>query len=451
MIKLILLICTDSTLTGIMAAKRFRTLRELLYPQYIKESAELLPLLSLCGKGGIKNMKMHIDYKVIQNENSQITALSAIPIHFKRQRSDIMIEILQSIMNNLIDSQNFSKDFNSCLQNSLEIIYELLFKSKHDQEINRSGECCKLFTDDYPYNITPLICMCSQCQIHFCIACCRYHSTQYKDHTLKYLLYPYNLKTTCECRSPHRAIFNPSALCEIKEYLDLNLFSSDGADNFMVYDTNDKPEKIEITSLNEITIYNDDINTNTIFYYEIEIKSAGWTENIVVGILGTDIEYHGNSGYIYKNGEHVQSGPRFGSKDTIGIGLTSSCVVYFTYNGFNIHIYIECIPVRAVRPSVKLKGKLIKVMFKFTNFLCDPRSYPSLTEAKILELIQNLENWIRIYLTNMSLFPKFKTNSAKIKSVLKDLRRQLPIEIPVFNQQTRGSTRRNSQESCKLF
>ncbi|CAG9316246.1 unnamed protein product [Blepharisma stoltei] len=459
-INFLILICKENTLTGLILAKKKGVIRELLYPQYLKESNSLIPLLSLCE---VKKIKLHFDFKVIEGENNKIQALANIPIHFKRQRPEFLLDLVQSIMNPMVEVPTLHLDFHSCLQSSLEIIYEILFKSKQDQEINRSGECCKLFNiqyqendgeccklsaTDYQYNSFPLIVTCSECQKQFCLTCSRFHASTYKNHIMKYILYPQPSKSMCSCSNSHDHIIYPSVLCELKEYTNLMLFASHGTQNKYNFSSDDVSEEINITSTTEIIIYNDDINPITIFYYEIEIKSAGWSEDIKIGIDGTGIEYHGNTGNILHNDKSIAYGPRFGTKDTVGIGITSSYVVYFTYNGYNLHIYFPCDPIREIRPLIKLKGENISIQVKFSNFSIDSRSYPVIPPNKIASIIQDIENWINYYVYMLVPYPRIGANKDQIYSILRDLSSQLPISFPSFNNSFRRSRR---HESCLLM
>ena len=77
-------------------------------------------------------------------------------------------------------------------------------------------------------------------------------------------------------------------------------------------------------------------------YFEVNIISAGDSENISLGITGTGVAYYGNTGNITRNGHLVSSGPRFGSFDTIGVGLYNK-KVFFTYNGLLLRPLIPCI------------------------------------------------------------------------------------------------------------
>ena len=124
----------------------------------------------------------------------------------------------------------------------------------------------------------------------------------------------------------------------------------------------------------------------TLFYFEVKIKHAGVTEDISIGFdslsdsKGLWVKYKGNTGEILKHRKLVTYGPRFGAKDTIGVGITSEFYVYFTYNGFNLHIYVENEPISQFFPVIKLQGKNIHVKPKFSSFKSDLGFYPKIND-----------------------------------------------------------------------
>lgn len=442
--------CRNNPLTLLIIAKDKGILNDLLCPQYLNESSDLTVLLPFCGKGNIKRIKMWRDCKVISSDFEQILALSAVPIHFKRQRPELVLEQVETVMNRIRKSNTISQEYSECLCISLEIIFELLFKCKHEHEINRSGECCKVFTKTHNYNTTPFLVRCIKCDTSFCVACARNHA-KYDGNQLRFLTYTLNSKATCNCSIKHEAAFISAVLCELKESKTLNMFATSGIKvNEHEFNTSKDSSEISITSTNKITIFNDDSRPITLFYYEVYIKRAGITENIIIGFDGTGVEYSGWTGEILKNSEVIGNGPRFGSKDIIGIGLTSSYFIYFTFNGFNLHIYVECEPIREIRPLVRLHGKNIRVKLKFDKFMSDSKSYPTVPQIRINQLIKDIEDWIKYYAEKSKIFPFMKSNAESIKRVASNLSSQLPLNFPYFDAHN-VPIRASSKSFCNIF
>ncbi|CAG9325464.1 unnamed protein product [Blepharisma stoltei] len=432
-IRYLSLLCKNNTLTALIIAKQKRIINDLLYPRYLNESSDLTVMLPFCGRANIKRIKIFRDYRVIGNDFEEILALSAIPIHFKRQRPEIILDQIQELMSRMVKTSTVSQEFNESLSIALEIIYEVLFKCKHEHEINRSGECCKLFTKSHSYNTIPFLTKCTRCNMNFCPACSRFHSSS-QSHSLQFLIYTLNPKATCACASAHPSAFTSAVLSDLREEKQIELFATGGVEHENhIYHTEKESKEISITSVAEINVFNDDIRPVTIFYYEVYVQRAGLTGNIKVGLEGTGVEYCGDTGDILMDGEVIEHGPRFGSKDVVGIGITSSYYVYFTYNGFNLHLYVECEPIREIRPLVRVKGKHIRVQLKFNHFMCDPKSYPAVSQARICQLMKEIEEWIKYYAEKTKIFPFMKSNADSIKRIVSNLSSQLPLNFPYFD------------------
>jgi hypothetical protein len=85
----------------------------------------------------------------------------------------------------------------------------------------------------------------------------------------------------------------------------------------------------------------------TAAYYEVEILSGGFYDQLAIGLTNNDnfpmnefvgytgdsIGYHGDDGKCFINGNGFTYGTRFGTKDVIGCGITKSGNVYYIHNG----------------------------------------------------------------------------------------------------------------------
>jgi hypothetical protein len=85
----------------------------------------------------------------------------------------------------------------------------------------------------------------------------------------------------------------------------------------------------------------------TCAYYEVEILSGGFYDQLAVGLTNNDcfptnefvgytadsVGYHGDDGKCFINGVGFTYGTKFGAKDVIGCGITKSGNIYYTHNG----------------------------------------------------------------------------------------------------------------------
>ena len=107
-------------------------------------------------------------------------------------------------------------------------------------------------------------------------------------------------------------------------------------------------------------------------YFEIYILAAGNQEDISIGLLGTGVIYYGSNGNIFRSGHFVGIGPRFGSYDTVGVGLHDN-KVFFTYNGLLIRPLIPCYvayPVKAIISTAS--SGYFNINVKTSNWMFQP-------------------------------------------------------------------------------
>ncbi|CAG9333206.1 unnamed protein product [Blepharisma stoltei] len=439
-------LCKNNTLTGLITIKHNKVLKELIYTQYSEESSELLSFLPLCGKSGVKNMQMHKDYKVYPKRSELLLAISNIPIFFKRQRPEVLLRLIISIMQDSKEKED--AEFNYCFQYALEAIFAILYGGSHFHKKNNNIKCCKLVNLHHSYNVFPLFVKCLTCSEYLCISCGMSHKDE--GHAFKFVLYSLTQNITCQCHQPHNKVDLPLIPTEFNQK-HIELFMTGGKFKNDTFYTEDNSDKMTITSSNEIIVFNDDDQPMPVLYFEVEIKCAGKSENISIGIDETDVVYKGNNGNIMLGDEIIDKGPRFGSKDTIGIGITSGYIIYFTYNGYNLHTYIECKPIRAVRPLVIIKGKGIRAQVKFDNFLFSSQTYQVISDQMQCDLRHNIESWARFY----SLILKEKLNAdqnlEKIKNILKDFSKSMQIIHPPLESYRKISETTSCNKNCILL
>jgi hypothetical protein len=102
-----------------------------------------------------------------------------------------------------------------------------------------------------------------------------------------------------------------------------------------------------LATVRESNVIMENNNEETAAYYEVEIISGGFYDQIAIGLTSNDnfptdvfvgyipesIGYHGDDGKCFLNGNNFTYGTRFGTKDVIGCGITKSGNIYFVHNG----------------------------------------------------------------------------------------------------------------------
>ena len=119
-------------------------------------------------------------------------------------------------------------------------------------------------------------------------------------------------------------------------------------------------------------------NNTTLAYFEINIIIGGTYDQIGIGITSNpyysasefagynedSIGYHGDDGKAYLRGEGMCYGPRFGSYDTVGCGVTRYGDVYFTLNGFLLPM-INSEMMGELYPLVSMRGKYSTIRINY--------------------------------------------------------------------------------------
>jgi hypothetical protein len=79
--------------------------------------------------------------------------------------------------------------------------------------------------------------------------------------------------------------------------------------------------------------------------------------NEFAGYKGQSIAYHADDGKVYIKGKPLDGfqGPKYGTQDVIGCGITGQGHIYFTFNGVPLPL-IDCKFKGNIYPLVSLRG-----------------------------------------------------------------------------------------------
>ena len=122
-------------------------------------------------------------------------------------------------------------------------------------------------------------------------------------------------------------------------------------------------------------------------YYEVKVNKAGKYENIIIGLLGAEVYYYGVNGNISINNKIVCKAPRFGSYDTVGIGLLRNSKIFFTYNGLLSSFIFDCDANQELKILVEMHGDGCEVEVKLRSFLFQAAKFGTDSLETIITII----------------------------------------------------------------
>ena len=180
-----------------------------------------------------------------------------------------------------------------------------------------------------------------------------------------------------------------------------------------------------ITTTEPLTSESITTGQGLVVYYEVKIKKAGKYENIVIGLSGPEIYYHGMNGRITLGNKIIGKAPRFGSFDTIGIGILRNSKVFVTYNGLLYNYFYGCDPHQEIKIFIGLYGEGCEVEIFLKNFLF-------LSAKETIEFSTNSETnkiFQKIFKTLTNFLENKKDSKAleiinKLKDLLKDMKKE---------------------------
>ena len=269
-------------------------------------------------------------YETIEISENRINQhLLEIPYYFKLDKSQLVIGIMQRIIER--NARNQGDAILDMLKTVVLILGEILCVPKVLQYHHVLGLCTskstKLFISDLGRN--PLLVKCKQCTHSYCVMC---SARDHRDHDIQYVLYqnPLFRCYTLEPIEPTSEIMMfhlPKYPQKIITFVDSFNFQYKQSPYRFVGHKN-----LTITTIDPLNI-NPGENIQTVLYFELKIFMAGIQENISIGIDGCNVFYHSTDGRITVNDKIVSKGSRFGSYDTVGIGIININKAYVTYNG----------------------------------------------------------------------------------------------------------------------
>jgi hypothetical protein len=229
-------------------------------------------------------------------------------------------------------------------------------------------------------------------------------------------------------------------------------------------------------SMKENDIIIDQVEEETISYFEVEIIMGGYYDQIAIGVtsipiyqsnefagyLQDSVGYHGDDGKCFANSQGYNYGVKFGSGDIIGCGITRNGNVFYTHNQcilplldikFRGNIY-SIISLRGKYCSVKI-NHFPNFKFKFSklkNFKNPLFNYNfSVAFAEIIAgnevLLKYLQQIAKNYKNNNEVSSKFKKYASIIHKVLKNNKKNVMKYLILLDE----VNKKNSSENNKFY
>jgi hypothetical protein len=268
-----------------------------------------------------------------------------IPIHFKHRDCSEVILMLGKIMEMLKKERRPPDTKLDIAKNIVIIIIELAFYWPWLEYAHAYG-CCTSHaaSQSLAFCKNPLLFICGECELTLCIPCASKHYHPFTS--LEFSGY-HSEATLCLCASRPTlsscdCYLNPSIegslefLIKEEPSRGLSLMVCgrsltlvEGQDYFSAVLEHDDGPKVLVGG-EPLTVGPRTQRTRTLAYFEVEVKSGGIKDSVGIGFSG--FEYRGDSGDVIIDGQVQGRGPKFGSYDCIGVGITPSHI-YLTYNG----------------------------------------------------------------------------------------------------------------------
>jgi hypothetical protein len=268
-----------------------------------------------------------------------------IPIHFKHRDCSEVILMLGKITEMLKKERRAPDEKLDITKNIVIVIIELAFYWPWLEYAHAYGCCTShVASQSLAFCKNPMLFICGECELTLCIPCAskHYHPftslefSGYHSEATLCLCASRPTLSSCDCHLNPRIEGSLEFLIKEEPNQELNLMVYgrsltlvEGQDYFSAMLEHDDGPKVLVGGEPLIQSRRTQ-RTRTLAYFEVEVKSGGVKDSVGIGFTG--FEYRGDSGDVIIDGQVQGRGPKFGSYDCIGVGITPSHI-YLTYNG----------------------------------------------------------------------------------------------------------------------
>ena len=307
-------------------------------------------------------------YDTIEISENRINQhLLETPFYFKNEKSHIVVSLMQRIIEK--NARNQSDSTIDLLKTVVLILAELLCVPKLLQFHHVINQCTssstRLFLSEVGRN--PLLAKCKQCGTSYCVMCI---AANHQGHEIQYINYQSALT---RCQSVSSSTFSNEISIFRFPKLPAKIIVVDGFGKIWKQSPSQItfPAGIRLTTTEALNTAPVD-QLQTLLYFEVKVNQAGLQENIIIGIDGCEVYYHSTDGSVYVKESPVGKAKKFGSYDTVGIGITSNSKAYVTYNGLVNWPMFDCGLAEAMRPVVIANSHDFNIEIKLRGFLFAP-------------------------------------------------------------------------------
>lgn len=294
-----------------------------------------------------------------------LQALIDIPYYFKFEK----LEQIFLLILNLIKRKKYPRDeFLDVIKNTVRLLTELLTLPLLIQNNHLNFNCSSHMQQELFYlSKNPFLYYCITCSEPLCSACLKY--SEHQTHEFYNLLY-ITPHFRCNCAEIHKLPKTCNSEFTLPKYRPRFTFlPSPGTTTAESYINRFYCKSELVITTNEPLVTDWSLVTsNIIVYYEIKVIQAGHQENITIGFLGAEVTYEGINGNISVGNQVVCKGPRFGSYDTVGIGILRTQKAFFTYNGMLSSHLIDVEANQELKIYITICGDGCEIEVRLRNF-----------------------------------------------------------------------------------
>jgi hypothetical protein len=396
-----------STLTVLQLASKyslFNTARD--EAKYNNDAfAERFVRSAIPYNGNVLLKLVKLSLKSIGPEAAILNSIVDIPIYFKQKDCTGFFAILRDI-EKLLRKDRPPEDQLDIIKNLVNTIIELLFYWPWLRYSHAYGLCTSHpATEHLTFCRNPLLFTCGECKLTLCSPCASKHHHPftslefcgYNSPAVQCTCASTPVMSGCDCYSFFDVRTSISFVSKIDRSRYYNLLSNgrclsaiENKDYFSVLVDHDGIKEL----VGGESLFSEADKTDqelTLAYFEVEVKSGGIKDAVSIGFTG--FQYRGDTGEIMINGTVHSKGPKFGSYDCIGIGVTHTRV-YLTYNGLLLQPYHPHPQETDYRLLITLEGMetMVNVRLNSTTWQFKPPYDCSIVEQRFTPSIPDFIN-----------------------------------------------------------
>ena len=334
LIEFVTLFLRNNTLTVLQTLYETWEIRSLLASEDMQRNGPFWKFLRssvpLYGSHAVKILQRLYHSRALE-AGEVLQALVEVPYYFKitevTELVGTLVELAQRLESGRIEARC------AVLKALISNLTDLLVAPKWYEFAHVTGVCTnRLYTSGLLECLGkhPMLFFCSDCKKPYCCICIASHS----EHSCQFLGYQKDFYM-CSTTDVQHMDFSFDFLftwqgTKIATYVNR-------ASNDKFIDTIHLTDESELQLMSEHPLcFLEDIGDEaTAAYFEVYVLQGGVKDGITLGLGSQEpvLTFRGTDGAISVNGVRQALGPKFGSYDTIGVGVTSKGNGFVTYNG----------------------------------------------------------------------------------------------------------------------